>query len=336
MDKETRCPNCGTTKYANVNLRMMVNVCGHSLCESCVELLFVKGAAKCPTCQVLLKRVQFRIQLYDDETVEKDLEIRRRLIKDLSLKEDDFETLREYNDYLELFETFVYNLANDIDVTETNRLIEQFKSDNAAKLAKSRNKISKDMELIQQLLEEELMEQGNRSMMSVDNDDDMNLAAKKVAQYKENLLDALVHSDMPAEIILRTHQKQAENELAAIDEMEQKRQQDALRMKRQQMNKQKIITSTGVRLGQNAKIIFDKEYNEIQGERFVYTPIKMPNAGPQCPTPGTIERKQYMQHVRMAGPSELAAGFFPIYPCQRALQEAIMDLTFIPRTMESN
>ena len=182
----------------------------------------------------------------------------------------------------------------------------------------------------------ELMEQGNRSMMSVDNDDDMNLAAKKVAQYKENLLDALVHSDMPAEIILRTHQKQAENELAAIDEMEQKRQQDALRMKRQQMNKQKIITSTGVRLGQNAKIVFDKEFNEIQGERFVYTPIKMPNAGPQCPTPGTIERKQYMQHVRMAGPSELAAGFFPIYPCQRALQEAIMDLTFIPRTMESN
>nr|XP_027203764.1 CDK-activating kinase assembly factor MAT1-like [Dermatophagoides pteronyssinus] len=330
MDKETRCPNCGTTKYANVNLRMMVNVCGHSLCESCVELLFVKGAAKCPTCQVLLKRVQFRIQLYDDETVEKDLEIRRRLLKDLSLKEDDFDSLKEYNDYLELFETFVYNLANDIDILETNRQIEQFKIDNADRLAKSRNKISKDMELIQQLLEEELTEQGNRSMM--DMEDDTNLAAQKVAKYKENLLDALVQSDMPAELILKTHQKQAENELAAIDEMEQKRQQETLRVKRQQ----KVITSTGVRLGQNSKALAKEFDDEIQGERFIYVPLKMPNVGPPCPTPRTIEQKQYQQHVRAAGPSELAGGFLSIYPCQRALQEAIMDLTFVPRIMESN
>ncbi|OTF70715.1 hypothetical protein BLA29_011877, partial [Euroglyphus maynei] len=149
----------------------------------------------------------------------------------------------------------------------------------------------------------------------------------------ENLLDALVQSDLPAELILRTHQKQAENELAAIDELEQKRKQEALRIKRQQ----KVITSTGVRLGgKDAKMLAKKFDDEIQGERYTYEPIKMPNVGPPCPTPRTIERKQYLQHVRVAGPSELAGGFFSIYPCQRALQEAIMDLTFIPRTMESN
>lgn len=41
------CPRCRTTKYRNPSLKLMVNVCGHSLCESCVDLLFLKGALSC-------------------------------------------------------------------------------------------------------------------------------------------------------------------------------------------------------------------------------------------------------------------------------------------------
>ncbi len=40
---EAVCPRCKTTSYRNPNMKLMVNVCGHNLCESCVELLFVKG-----------------------------------------------------------------------------------------------------------------------------------------------------------------------------------------------------------------------------------------------------------------------------------------------------
>ena len=36
------CPRCKTTKYRNPNMKLMVNVCGHNICETCVELLFVK------------------------------------------------------------------------------------------------------------------------------------------------------------------------------------------------------------------------------------------------------------------------------------------------------
>ena len=32
-----------TTLYRNPQMKLLVNVCGHNLCESCVELLFVKG-----------------------------------------------------------------------------------------------------------------------------------------------------------------------------------------------------------------------------------------------------------------------------------------------------
>lgn len=42
MDDQV-CPRCKTTKYRNPSLKLMVNVCGHTLCESCVDLLFLKG-----------------------------------------------------------------------------------------------------------------------------------------------------------------------------------------------------------------------------------------------------------------------------------------------------
>ena len=35
-------PWCKTTKYRNPNMELMVNVCGHNICETCVELLFVE------------------------------------------------------------------------------------------------------------------------------------------------------------------------------------------------------------------------------------------------------------------------------------------------------
>lgn len=43
MDDQA-CPRCKTTKYRNPSLKMMVNICGHTLCESCVDLLFLKGS----------------------------------------------------------------------------------------------------------------------------------------------------------------------------------------------------------------------------------------------------------------------------------------------------
>ena len=43
MDGDQCCPMCKTTKDRNPSMKLMVNVCGHALCESCVELLFAKG-----------------------------------------------------------------------------------------------------------------------------------------------------------------------------------------------------------------------------------------------------------------------------------------------------
>lgn len=77
--------------------------------------------------------------------VEKEIDIRKRVLKDYNKKEEDFATLREYNDYLEEIETIIYNLTNNIDVVNTNKRIEQYKKDNKEIIMKNKVKIGKNI-----------------------------------------------------------------------------------------------------------------------------------------------------------------------------------------------
>ncbi|KFO22952.1 CDK-activating kinase assembly factor MAT1 [Fukomys damarensis] len=71
------------------------------LCESCVDLLFVRGAGNCPECGTPLRKSNFRVQLFEDPTVDKEVEIRKKVLKIYNKREEDFPSLREYNDFLE-------------------------------------------------------------------------------------------------------------------------------------------------------------------------------------------------------------------------------------------
>lgn len=79
--------------------------------------------------------------MFEDSMVEKEIDIRKRVLKDYNKKEEDFATLREYNDYLEEIETIVYNLTNNIDIVGTNKRIEQYKKDNKEIIMKNKAKI---------------------------------------------------------------------------------------------------------------------------------------------------------------------------------------------------
>uniref|UniRef100_A0A8C5AXC3 CDK-activating kinase assembly factor MAT1 n=1 Tax=Gadus morhua TaxID=8049 RepID=A0A8C5AXC3_GADMO len=75
------CPRCKTTKYRNPSLKLMVNVCGHTLCENCVDMLFVRGSGNCVQCDTPLRKSNFRVQLFEDPAVDKEVEIRKKLLK---------------------------------------------------------------------------------------------------------------------------------------------------------------------------------------------------------------------------------------------------------------
>lgn len=124
---DIECPRCKTTKYRNPQLKLLVNVCGHPLCEKCIELMFANGSAKCYQCPTPLKRINFKKQLFQDSRVEKDIQVRRDLLRKFSKNQEAFPSLRAYNDYLEKLETIIFNLANDIDLDETNKLLDELR-----------------------------------------------------------------------------------------------------------------------------------------------------------------------------------------------------------------
>ncbi len=138
------CPRCKTSKFGNPSLKLLVNVCGHPLCDSCVDILFNRGSAHCPECSVPLRRGNFRAQIYEDPYVEKELDIRRKVLKDFNKVESDFASLRDYNDYLEEVETIIFNLANNVDVEATKKRIETYKNKNKDLITRNRLKLSAD------------------------------------------------------------------------------------------------------------------------------------------------------------------------------------------------
>lgn len=64
----------------NTSLKVMLYFSPDS-CESCVDLLFVRGAGNCPECGTPLRKSNFRVQLFEDPTVDKEVEIRKKVLK---------------------------------------------------------------------------------------------------------------------------------------------------------------------------------------------------------------------------------------------------------------
>ena len=76
---------------------------------------------------VALRRTNFRRQLFEDSQIDKEVDVRKRILKDFNRREEDFDTLGEYNDYLEEVEDIIFNLCNNVDAEETRRRVAEYK-----------------------------------------------------------------------------------------------------------------------------------------------------------------------------------------------------------------
>ncbi|GAB0093213.1 CDK-activating kinase assembly factor MAT1 [Sergentomyia squamirostris] len=307
MDDQV-CPRCKTTKYRNPSLKLMVNVCGHTLCESCVDLLFLKGSGSCPECNVPLRRSNFRIQLFEDPMVEKEVNIRKRILRDYNKKEDDFDTLDDYNDYLEEIETIVFNLSNDIDIINTNKRIEQYKKDNREAITKNKTRLGREEYELDELLEEEkqIEEERRKQLQQLEVEN-----KKKKQAVKEALIDELMCSHQNAAEIVSVYAKQVE----------------------QTREEAKVVPvakathfSTGIKFTRGGQQGFLPVPKLEEGPLYVYTPFKRVFDGPEPPTEEEILSAGYIRHIRAENVQEKAGGYTAIYACQRALQEALQGL----------
>ena len=123
---EQVCPQCNMSSYQKPLMKLMINECGHKMCENCMNTIFIRPTAPCPECGQALRKSEYREKQFDDLYIERDVNIRKEIIKDYNKREEDFGTQEEYNDYLEQVEELVYNRVNNINSAEIASEIDKF------------------------------------------------------------------------------------------------------------------------------------------------------------------------------------------------------------------
>ncbi|KAI3319671.1 CDK-activating kinase assembly factor [Xylariaceae sp. AK1471] len=112
------CPVCKRVRYLNTDMEFLINPeCYHPMCSNCVENIFKSGPAQCPyaSCSKTLRHKGFRSAFFGDLAVEREVDIRRRVAAAYNNVEDDFETLRDYNNYLQDVEDLTFDLISGGD-----------------------------------------------------------------------------------------------------------------------------------------------------------------------------------------------------------------------------
>ncbi|CAI7663699.1 unnamed protein product [Penicillium glandicola] len=132
-DEDEVCPVCKSSRYLNPDMRFLINPeCYHKMCESCVDRIFSSGPANCPVagCRKTLRKNRFRKQTFEDIGVEREVDIRRRVMHILNRREEEFDSKRAYDDFLEQREDIIANLVSRIDVAKTEAQLQKYAADN--------------------------------------------------------------------------------------------------------------------------------------------------------------------------------------------------------------
>ncbi|CAL4125311.1 unnamed protein product, partial [Meganyctiphanes norvegica] len=311
---DIQCPQCKTSKYRNPHMKLMVNVCGHPLCTSCVAMYFIKESGKCPECDIVLKKGKFRVQVFEDPVVEKEIDIRRRNFTPYFKRIKRYETYYIWSkvlieDIMNLVFFRINFWSNYVIMTTRNRRKSYCKRYSKGKYLKSgMAKRSKEDEELERLIEEEKFrkEQLNQKLKDQEN----NVWAVR-NKSKASLLQDLMASEGDAALIVAAH-----NERLKEEEEEMMDIQPIIPVEK------KTEFSSGIRIGigSSTGAIGAPPPSYIQASAYVYEPPVLPPCLP-CPSWDDLEPKGFLAHVRKAGAQAVAGGYTEHYACLRALQD---------------
>jgi CDK-activating kinase assembly factor MAT1 len=176
-DKDSdMCQICKSSRYLNPDMKFLVNPeCYHKMCESCVDRIFSLGPAPCPYvgCGKILRKNKFKTQLFEDTGVEREVDVRQRVKKTFNKTQQNFDSLMDYNNYLEEVETIIFNVVNGVDVEETERKLAAYElaNRNLIKANMLRQKQEEDMQEELRVLEKERRRKVNQLTRELDDEE---------------------------------------------------------------------------------------------------------------------------------------------------------------------
>ncbi|EMG46321.1 hypothetical protein G210_3440 [Candida maltosa Xu316] len=202
------CPICKTDKYLSPNMRFLINPeCYHKICESCVDRIFSLGPAPCPypKCGKILRKNKFKQQIFEDLSIEKEIDIRRKVNSIYNQTEEDFATLKEFNKYLEDIEEIVFKLSNGIDVEQTESELNKYESEHKLEiLERNMRESQKNDDLVKY---RDSMERLKQEKLKIQKQMELeDLEYQK--QQQQDLLDKMTNSSTSSEDLIKQQQSQ--------------------------------------------------------------------------------------------------------------------------------
>lgn len=117
------------------------------------------GPNSCPVigCKKTLRKARFRTQTFEDIGVEREVDIRKRVMAILNRREDEFDSKMDWDNFLEQRETMIMNLVSGIDVAKTEADLRKYEQSNldSIRANKARASLETSSFLEQQSFEQE-------------------------------------------------------------------------------------------------------------------------------------------------------------------------------------
>ncbi|KAF7974557.1 hypothetical protein HWV62_11914 [Athelia sp. TMB] len=145
--------------------------------------------------RIVLRKLAFTPQTFEDLGVEKEVAIRRRIAKEFNKRREDFPDLRQYNDYLEEVEDIAFNLINEIDIPETEKRIQAYRAENAALIELN---IHREEQYAQALKEQEESERRDREQRAAEARREEEEEREERERGHRDIIDNLETSDKDA------------------------------------------------------------------------------------------------------------------------------------------
>ncbi|KAK2595662.1 TFIIH/NER complex subunit [Conoideocrella luteorostrata] len=197
-DQDETCPVCKTTRYFNRDMEFLINPeCYHRMCKTCVERIFKDGPNQCPyaTCHKTLRLRGFKSAFFGDLTVEREVDIRRRVSQVFNKVEDDFETLDDYNEYLYMVECLTSDLVdgNAAAKSKAEAQLAEWEAQHKVDIERNRKLARESDESRQKRLALEQEAARQRRLQDIKEEADEKASA---ARFREEMLDSLQSAEV--------------------------------------------------------------------------------------------------------------------------------------------
>jgi CDK-activating kinase assembly factor MAT1 len=203
------CPVCKSNRYLNPSLQFLINPeCYHKMCSTCVDRIFTSGPASCPVpyCGKTLRKKGFHKAFFGDLKVEREVDIRKRVGSVFNRRQDEFETLRDYNNYLDDVECLIFDLVQGTkeEKAKAEERLKAYRESNMGDIEENRRAGLEEVEMEKRREKAEKEAARQRRLAAMREEEEEKL---DVAKSKRDVLERLATSNEDANRITQQAQK---------------------------------------------------------------------------------------------------------------------------------